>query len=202
MNIDDETVLSDDDALAAVLDGSGVPRLTVGLLGRVRWLAQVASERGEALTRRAQEADSARAKVTSLESQLTATREQRAAVDRALILTEQPMDELMPDQGVIRLYHELMAVRGQLDVVYDDLRREREASQRSAAEAAAHDLKVAQERTAAPQCLAELEGANSRLKQLIEAALQRSTALEGKIEGALRRCAELEDKIAALERVS
>lgn len=202
MKINDETVLSDDDALAAVLDGAGVPRLTVGLLGRVRWLAQVASEQGEALTRRTQEADSARSKVTSLESQLAATREQRAAVDRALTIAGQPMDELMPDQGVIRLYHELMAVRGQLDVVYDDLRREREASQRSAAEAATRDLKVAQERTVILQRLVELEDSNSRLRDLVDDALCRSSELGGKIERAVQRCAELEDKIAVLERVS
>ena len=188
--------------IVAALDEAGVPRLSVGLLGRVRWLAQIAAEREGSLARLMREADSARARVTTLESQLAAAREQRAATDRALIIAGQPMDALMPDQGVIRLYHELMATRRQLDVVYDDLRRERGASQRTAAEAAAHELSIFKERAAALQCLVELEESNSRLKRLVDEALRRSASLEGKIEAAMQRCAELEDKIAAQERVS
>ena len=190
MKIDDETVLSDDDALAAVLDVAGVPRLTVGLLGRVRWLAQVASERGEALARLMREVNSANARISTLESQL----QQREASDRAF--------SVAGHQGVLSLHHELVITRRQLENVFEDRERLREASQRAAAEAAARELKVVQERTAALQLLAELEGANSRLKQLVDDALQRSATLEGKIEGALLRCAELDDKIAALERVS
>lgn len=195
MKIDNETDLSVDDSIAAALDGAGVPRLSVGLLGRVRWLAQVAAERGEALARLTQEDDSARTGIMSLESQLAGAREQRAAIDRALTIAGQPMDELMTDQGVIRLYHELMATRRQLDVVYDDLRREREASQRAATEATARELSIT------PR-LVELEGSNSRLKRLVDDALKCNAALESKIERTVQRCAELEDKIAVLERVS
>jgi len=195
VKIDNETDLSVDDSIAAALDGAGVPRLSVGLLGRVRWLAQVAAERGEALARLTQEDDSARTGIMSLESQLAGAREQRAAIDRALTIAGQPMDELMTDQGVIRLYHELMATRRQLDVVYDDLRREREASQRAATEATARELSIT------PR-LVELEGSNSRLKRLVDDALKCNAALESKIERTVQRCAELEDKIAVLERVS
>ena len=127
--LDDDTKLSDVEDITMTLDGAGVPRLSLGLCVRVRWLAQVAAEREEALSRMTREVASAR-----------------------------------------------------------------KAQQADAA----HE----QERRAALQRLVELESSNSRLRHLIDEALRRSAALEGRIERAVGRCTELENKIAAMERVS
>lgn len=190
MRIEDETDLSGDDAITAALDGAGVPRLSTGLLGRVQWLAQIAAERGEALARLTREVDAAQAKITAL----TAEQERRKAIDRTF--------SVAGHQGVISLHHELVTARRQLEIVFEDREREREARQRVVAEAAALELRSTEERTAARQRLVELEASNSRLRDLVDDALRRSAALEGKIEAAMQRCAELEDKIAVLERVS
>lgn len=92
-----------------------------------------------------------------LRDQLADARQQRAAVDRALVDAGQPMDELLTEQGVARLHRELVATRRQRDGAADDLHRERCAHQEAAGEAAARELRLTEERDAARARVAELE---------------------------------------------
>jgi len=166
-------------------DLAGKPNRPIDLAGRVRWLTRMRDAKETDREREAREANrwAGEARVARrvldelarnlghvgvadaslvqraafLQRQLADVRQQRAAVDQALVDAGQPMDELLTEQGVARLHRELVATRHQRDGAADDLHRERCANQEAAGEAAVRELRLIEERDAARQRVAELE---------------------------------------------